>query len=148
MSKFLDPLDATETTDSIWEISNHPFRYQSDYAARMFTVPVGFFTDFASVPRVVPLIYACLGDTAHEPAVVHDWLYYSAVTTREVADNVLREAIIVLGIPAWRATLFFWGVRAGGWSAWNEHRKVGHPEVGKFADNPDILSKAGAAAAK
>ena len=148
MSKFLDLLSSTEISDSIFAIAEHPFRYQSDVAGRLFTVPVGFFTDFASVPRIVPMIYALLGDTAHEPAAVHDWLYYSAVTTREMADNVLREAIVTFGISAWRATLFFWGVRAGGWAAWNEHRKAGHPEFGKFADSPDILSKTQLAAQK
>jgi hypothetical protein len=140
VSAFLDTLSTTEISDSIFAIADHPFRYKSDYAKRMFTVPVGFTTDFASVPRIVPAIYALLGDTAHEPATVHDWLYYAAVTTREAADNVLREAIMVFGIPAWRATLFFWGVRLGGWAAWNGHRKVGDPQKGKFADSPDILS--------
>ncbi len=141
MSAFLDPLNTTEIDDRIFAVADHPFRYLSDLAERTFTVPVGFYTDFASVPRVVPLIYACLGDTAHEPAVVHDWLYYSAVTDRATADGVLLEAMKAWGMSRWRYYPIYWGVRVGGWSAWNEHRKVGHPEVGKFADNPDILSK-------
>ncbi len=138
MSEFLDRLDVTEIKDKIWEISDHPFRYQSDLAKRTFTVPVGFFTDFASIPRWMPLIYAMLGDTAHEAAAVHDWLYYAAITTRGVADQVLKEAIEVCGISAWRANLFYAGVRMGGWKSWNEHRKLGDPLNGKFADTPDL----------
>jgi hypothetical protein len=45
------------------------------------------------------------------------------------------------GMSAWRYYPIYWGVRAGGWAAWNKHRKDGHPEAGKFADSPDILSK-------
>ena len=140
MSQFLDPLVVEEISDSIFQVADHPFRYQSDLAG-LITFPVGFFTDFASVPRFLPLVYACLGDTAHEPAVIHDWLYYSAITTREVADNVLLEAMKAWGMPAWRYWPIFWGVRAGGWSAWNQHRKDGHPKQGEFQTSPDIESK-------
>lgn len=141
MAKFLDTLNVTEIDDSIFMIIDHPLRYQSDLAASIFTVPVGFYTDFASVPRFMPLAYACLGDTAHQPAVIHDWLYYAAITPREMADAIFLEAMDVWGMPLWRRELIYWGVRAGGWAAWNDHRKRGHPEFGKFADSPDILNK-------
>jgi Protein of unknown function (DUF1353) len=140
VSKFLDSLNTTEISDSIFAIADHPFRYESDLAKKTFTVPVGFFTDFASVPRL-GIIYAMLGDRAHEPAVVHDWLYYAAVTTRAMADDVLMEAMARKYLPWWQRYPIWWGVRAGGWLAWNTHRKAGHPEVGKFADSPDILGK-------
>lgn len=148
MSAFLDPLCVTEIDDKIFAVADHPFRYQSNIAARQFTVPVGFYTDFASVPRIMPMAYACLGDTAHEPAVVHDWLYYAALTDRATADAVLLEAMKVKGMSAWRYYPIYWGVRAGGWAAWNVHRKAGHPEAGKFAGSPDILSKSECGCAK
>lgn len=137
MSRFIDPLNTTEISDSVFAIADHPFRYQSDLAGVIFTVPVGFFTDFASVPRL-GVVYALLGDRAHEPAVIHDWIYYSAVTTREVADDVLMEAMETLNLPWWQRYPIWWGVRMGGWVAWNAHRKAGHPTVGKFCDSPDI----------
>jgi hypothetical protein len=144
MSAFLDPLCTTEVTDVIFEISQHPFRYQSDVAKRLFTVPVGFFTDFESMPRWVPMLYALLGDQAHEPAVVHDWLYYSAVVDRQMADNVLFEAMDLIGIPSYKKHLIWFGLRIGGWAAWNKHRKDGNPQAGKFSDSPDIAGlKAG-----
>lgn len=136
MSQFLDPLNVTEISDSVFAICDHPFRYQSDLAG-LITVPCGFYTDFASVPRL-GMIYAMLGDRAHEPAVVHDWLYYAAITTRERADNVLMEGMNVLGLPWWQRYPIWWGVRVGGWHAWNQHRKDGHPETGKFSTSPDI----------
>lgn len=138
MPKFLDKLCVTEVDDRIWAICDHPFRYQSDVAGQIITVPVGFYTDFASVPRWLPVIYALLGDTGHGASVVHDWLYYSAITDREVADRVIREAAIACGVSAWKANLFYRGVHMGGWKAWSEHRKQGHPEDGKFSSSPDI----------
>lgn len=136
MSQFLDALNVTEVSDSIFAICDHPFRYQSDLAG-LLTVPVGFYTDFASVPRL-GIVYAMLGDRAHEPAVVHDWLYYAALTSREVADDVLMEAMVVLGLPFWQRYPIYWGVRFGGWKAWNDHRRVGDPKNGKFSTSPDI----------
>ncbi len=139
MSGFLDALNVTEISDSVFEVCDHAFRYQSDAAGRTFTVPVGFFTDFASVPRL-GIIYAMLGDTAHEPACVHDWLYYSAILSRYMADAVLLEAMNVIGLPWWRRWPIYWGVRLGGWYAWNDHRARGDPQKGKFQDSPDILA--------
>jgi hypothetical protein len=142
MSAFLDQLCLTEIDDSVFEVCDHPFRYQSAIAGRMFTVPLGFYTDFASVPRI-GIIYAMLGDTAHQPAVIHDWLYYSALVPRDLADKVLLEAMGVIGLSWWRRWAIYAGVRAGGWHAWNEHRKKGDSANGKFKDSPDITSKTG-----
>lgn len=141
MSRFLDPLNVAEISDSVFSVIDHPFRYQSNVANQLITVPIGFYTDFASVPRWVPIMYALLGDTAHEPAVIHDWLYYSAITTKDIADKVLLEAMKCWGMPLWRAYPIYWGVHIGGFVAWNEHRKNGHPEAGKFATTPDIEKK-------
>jgi len=128
MSQFLNTLNIIEITDKIFAIANHPFRYQSDLAKCIITVPIGFETDFASVPRFMPLVYACLGDTAHQPAVIHDWLYYTALVDRPTADKILLEAMKVWGMSDWRAYAIYYGVRIGGWAAWNLHRKLGHPK--------------------
>lgn len=141
MSQFLDKLCITEISDSIFAICDHPFRYQSDLLKELIVVPIDFYTDFASVPRFMPLVYAALGDTAHEPAVIHDWLYYSAITDRATADAILLEAMKSWGMSPWRYYPIYWGVRAGGFVAWNEHRKLADPQNGKFADNPNIVGK-------
>lgn len=125
MSKFRTTLCVTEIDDKIFQTIDHPFVYESNLLGELVTVPVGFYTDFASVPRL-GLIYAALGDMAHQPAVVHDWLYYAGTTSRELSDRVLLEAMEVVGIPLWRRWPIYWGVRAGGVHAWNEHRRKGH----------------------
>lgn len=141
MSQFLDSLCIAEVDDKIFQVYDHPFRYASDLQG-LITVPIGFYTDFASVPRWMPLMYALVGDTAHAPAVIHDWLYYSAfVPNRKDADLVLLEAMRVWGMSAWRCQTIYWGVRLGGWAAWNNHRRNEKPKLGKFKASPDIVAK-------
>lgn len=138
MAAFRSKLTVTEVSDSVFAVAGHPFVYQSDLLADPIIVPVGFYTDFASVPRFLPLVYACLGDTAHAPAVIHDWLFYCALVPRKRADQILLEAMGVCGLPAWRRWPIYVGVRLGGWVAWNNHRRQGNPQAGKFKDSPNV----------
>lgn len=126
MSAFLDKLDVILLDDiandgrGSWQL-DRDFRYQSDIAKQVITVPAGFVTDFASVPRI-PISYWLFGDTSHEAAVVHDWLYKSKPVPRDVADEILKEASAVAGIPAWRRWGMYLGVRIGGGKPWqNDH---------------------------
>lgn len=119
MSRFLTPLRA-EKSGGTWTILQ-PLIYESSAAQRLFIVPEGFVTDFASVPRI-PLAFLLTGDSAHEAAVVHDWLYRENTVTRELADKIFQEAAHVSGEPGWKAWLMWVGVRVGGWVAWNDHR--------------------------
>lgn len=84
-------------------------------------VPGGFETDFASVPRFL-LTYVLTGNTAHAPAVVHDYLYRKAgwTVTRKQADDVFLEAMKATGVPGWRRWLMYAGVRAGGGGGFKE----------------------------
>lgn len=117
MSKFITPLRA-EKSGSFWHILQ-PLVYESDVAQQVFAVPEGFVTDFASVPRL-PLAFLLTGDSAHEAAVIHDYLYQKKTVTRELADKVFLEAAQVSGEPGWKSWLMWAGVRLGGWVAWND----------------------------
>jgi hypothetical protein len=107
---------ADDQDDGQWVLTA-PLLYQSDVALETFTVPAGFRTDLASVPRL-PLVFLLAGDCAREAAVVHDWLYSTHLVDRAMADAVLREASAVIGVPAWRRWLMWSGVRAFGGSHW------------------------------
>lgn len=120
MSAFLSKCDleiADSTDDGQWILTS-PLVYQSDVAKQIFTVPKGFKTDLASVPRI-PIVYLLCGDTSDEAAVVHDYLYTTKCVPRDVADRVLREASAVTGVPAWRRWMMWAGVRIGGASHYN-----------------------------
>lgn len=118
MSRFLTPLDVQLVDDTKadgrgWWALKADLVYLSDVARRRITVPKGYETDFASVPRV-PIAYWLTGDTAHMAAVVHDWLYTTGLVPRDMADEVLLEAMAVEGVPAWRRYAMYWAVRAFG----------------------------------
>lgn len=87
-------------------------KYQSDIGG-LIEVAKGFITDLGSVPRI-PIIYDLLGDIAIEPYILHDWLYSKGLVTRLMADQVLREALLLVGIPKWKATAIYLAVRIGG----------------------------------
>lgn len=91
-----------------------PLVYRSSVLGAVVTVPVGFDTDFASVPRFLPIIFALAGDTSHEAAVVHDYLYRFHQATRRRADAVLFEAMAATREPGWRDWVMWLGVRLGG----------------------------------
>lgn len=109
---FLTPLLVEELKEPDWRLFAD-LRYQSDVLGRAVIVPAGFVTDFASVPRV-PLAYWLTGGTANKPACIHDWLYRACGAPRADGDAVLKEAMQVIGQPAWRCELMYAAVRAFG----------------------------------
>lgn len=123
MSAFLSPLrvqlleDTSHDGRGTWQLTSD-LVYQSDVAGQTFSIPAGFITDYASVPRV-PIAYFLVGDTCHKAAVLHDWLYTVHITTKEIADAVLKEAAIASGVPEWRAELVWEGVAVGGRASWD-----------------------------
>ena len=86
------------------------------------TVPAGFETDLASVPRL-PIVYLEWGDRAHREAVLHDYLYCIGAVPdipRSQCDEVFREAMISQGNPWWIYQPMYLGVRLGGWTGYKK----------------------------
>jgi len=110
--------------DLIWTLTK-PLIYASEYLNEIITIPAGFDTDLASVPRV-PVVYACWGGRAHHGAVVHDYLYRvdsKPVVSRSDADKIFLEAMAVRGKPFFIRWFMYCGVRLGGFGAYHK-RKV------------------------
>lgn len=118
MSNFLTSLDVVlvdynaASGRGLWELQS-PLIYNSQIADLVITVPTGFKTDFASVPRV-PIAFLLLGDSASAPAALHDFLYSTGILSRTLSDAVFREAALATGVPLWRANLLWAGVRLWG----------------------------------
>lgn len=114
MGKFLSELNVHQVDSDNggkWELTT-PFVYYSETTNDTYTVPIGFVTDFASVPRI-PGAYYLAGNTAHKAAVVHDFLCRTKLVSRLMADEVFLEAMKDQQVPAWRRWLMFLGVRIG-----------------------------------
>ncbi len=129
MSQFLNrlSLDAADNSDNGAWVFREDLHYSSDYLAKLnfpafpgglVTVPIGFKTDFASVPRL-PLVYWLVGGRARYASCVHDFLYNKSGVSRKDADAVFYEAACIGGSKplSW---LMWLGVRAGGSSRYEE----------------------------
>lgn len=90
---------------------------ESGDAPWSITIPAGFETDLASVPRL-PGAYLLFANKARRSAILHDWLY-SNHWPRDAADLAFREAMsqevgVVSRYMMWLA------VRIGGGAYYSE----------------------------
>jgi len=96
----------------------YPLVFHSDVLASTITVPAGFQTDLASVPRFLWAIFPPFGKYT-EAAIVHDYLYTWQPCTRAQADDVLMEGMQTLGVSCISRQLIYGSVRAFGGSYWD-----------------------------
>lgn len=102
--------------------SQYQFVLLSDFvflptSGRPIVVPVGFETDFASIPRPLQGILDADNDVA-PAATIHDFLYSSMLRIRSEADSLFFQALRANGVGWLRARLLWAGVRSGGWTRW------------------------------
>jgi hypothetical protein len=83
-------------------------------------VPVGFVTDFASIPRVFWSLLRPDGEYTY-PAIVHDYMYWMQDRPREVADDIFRFGMQDFQIDKVTTTAIYQAVRRFGQSAWDEN---------------------------
>jgi hypothetical protein len=88
-------------------------------------VPVGFVTDFASIPRMFWSLLRPDGVYTY-PAIVHDYMYWMQDRPREVADEIFRFGMQDFNIDRVTVTAIYEAVRLGGGSAWNSNAKLKH----------------------
>lgn len=102
-------------TSGEWELSTS-MTYFSPLVGYI-TVPIGFKTDLASIPRVFRAAIPTNGK--HRlAAVIHDYLYSSKKESRGICDKVFLEAMVISGVPWWKRKLMYRAVRLGGWMSW------------------------------
>jgi len=102
-------------------------------------VPKGFVTDLTSVPRVFWSILRPDGEYTY-PAIIHDYLYWTQITSRDKADLVFKYAMEDFGIGPVKLNAIYNAVRLGGGSAWSknaEERSRGAKRIlKKFPQDP------------
>ena len=116
MSRFTSILLVSPLADGkTWALMRE-FGYIED-SGDQITAPVGFETDFASIPRIFWPFLPKWGKYGNA-AVIHDWLYWEQKRPRAAADAVLLEGMVVLGVNALVRYLIYGAVRLFGWTAW------------------------------
>jgi len=101
------------------------FRYVSDRLGRAVTVPRGFVTDFASIPRAAWEFLDPEDPIIAWPSVIHDYLYSCQgrlpdgfTYSRDDADAVLREGMEVCGASSVIRNAVYQAVQKFGASHW------------------------------
>jgi len=89
------------------------FRYEDYKSGGVINIPIGFRTDFASIPRVLRWFVVGHG-TTRKPATLHDYLYRETSVSRKSADDLFRQAMQEEGVSFWRCRAMYWAVRVFG----------------------------------
>ena len=91
------------------------------FCGTTYTVPAGFRSDGMSVPRWLwPVISPQITAQTLEPSIIHDYLYYIKVSTREEADQWYYLALIENGYSERKAKIVFRAVRLFGGRHWGQ----------------------------
>jgi hypothetical protein len=118
----IDPVDFRPFVDGAHWIVRQPLTYRVGISSATVTVPVGFVTDFASIPQALQSIIRQNG-LYILPAVVHDYLYWKQACTREQADQLFMLAMIENKVADVHRIAIHSAVRAAGSFAWDGNAK-------------------------
>lgn len=100
-------------------------------------VPKGFVTDFASIPPTLSAVGLSSNGTYSKAAVVHDYLYWVEICTRQQSDRLLLIAMKESGVGVTKQSEIYAGVRVFGEAAWKQNaaeKSSGMPRVIPAAD--------------
>ena len=124
MSRFTEELLVSPLPDGRTWVIRRDFGYDigEEGSKDTIDVPMGFKTDFASVPRLLWSIIPRWGKYGNA-AVIHDFLYWMQDRTRAESDRVFLEAMLVLNVSFFMRKLIYYAVRLFGWFAWNRNSK-------------------------
>ncbi len=112
MSSFTTPL-VGEYNDAMTLFTlAEPFTFY-DVAGKTYSVPVGFTTDFASIPKWLRWLIPPTG-LYGKAAALHDWLYSTGIVSRRRADFIFLRAMRVLEVAKWKRRAMYRAVRCFG----------------------------------
>lgn len=115
---------------AVWELLE-PLCFESERFG-IVTVPPVFRTNYASVPRL-PLVFLLAGDKSHKEAALHDWIYTTHAISREDADALFLEALLLNPkIGEGLAHTMHKAVRWFGGSSWRDETNILQAEEIRF----------------
>lgn len=116
----------TPLPDDKWKLLED---WHCAYDDGLYTVPAGFITDGASIPRFLWFIYGSPMDYPYSlSALLHDYLYVLFATydknpnskLRKLADEAFRDYSIQLGVSKFMAYTEYHAIRFFGGAHWGE----------------------------
>lgn len=124
MSRFTEILIVSPLSDGRTWVTRKEFGYDvgKEGSGDSIEVPIGFMTDFASVPRPLWVFLPRWGKYGNA-AVIHDYCYWEQQRSKREADDIFREAMGVLGVSPVKRWFMYWAVRLFGGPAWSGNKK-------------------------
>ena len=119
------PMVASPTADGKYWVLKEPLVYQHPETKEEVTIPRGFVTDLASIPRGFWIAFPPC-DKYTTATVLHDYLYWvqSDKCNQECADDILLLAMKEAKVDITTSEAIHLGVRIGGESAWEDNAKL------------------------
>ena len=105
---------------------------------KWFTIPEGYRTDFASIPRVVWSLFHPADPRWLVAALVHDWLYGAEWCPRKQADDIFLAAMEKGGTQAVHRATMYSVVRALGQLTYREHTPASIARIRGLSGVTDI----------
>ena len=101
---------------SMWEV-HEPFTVT--WKGKTWTIPVGFMTDLASIPRFFQRLIPKQGKHI-QPAIVHDWFYVYGGIPKAEADQMFLDGMKHKRVSRWVRGVMYAAVRVGGTGVWGK----------------------------
>ena len=100
-------------------IAKDKFRVYKDLSYRDINIPKGFVTNGANIPRLFWSLFPPNSPEYLSAVVVHDFMCANvAQYGYEKADRYFYDAMLEIGVPKWKAKLFYF------WVKWYHRFKV------------------------
>lgn len=112
-----------------------------EQAGLTITIPVGFISDDASIPKFLDWIpFLDRQGLSRRPGLLHDGIYsIGRHIGKDGADRILRAACLVEGMLPWQAWCIYQGVHLGGQSSWDSDAREGNTNA---VDTGDFVTAA------
>ena len=110
MSGFTTKLDVEITDDGRRALLHSDLVYIGP-DGRGFSVPAGYLTDFATIPRPFWVFLPPWGNYGRA-AILHDWLISCHIVPRKLADRIFFEAMTTTGVNPLVRWIMFIAVRS------------------------------------
>lgn len=121
-----------------WVLTESFEFHSGEYDSGLFVrCEEGMSTDLASIPFAVRWLIPRVGRDA-QGAVLHDRGYQdgsmlvrvkgvekSVPVSRGMVDSLYYQAMLALGVNAFRREAIYRGLQVGGWVVWNKYRRRG-----------------------
>ena len=120
MSYFVTESVIMEPVDKGWRLLTR-LQYYSETLGQEITVPSGYFTDLASVPRLFRWLVPVANAKNRRAAIVHDYLCTATAQRlygidQRMADKIFREALAVCNVHPIGQWVMWTPVRAYQWT--------------------------------